>query len=366
MGKPSAPEPPDYSGVAAASERSAKLSFRLGRQQLRWGKKVYRDQKHTYNQIVKSFMADQREASQNAAEDRQFYEDNFRPLEKQLAEDAATYDTPERRTKEMGAASSMVAEQFDSQRQNAARDLEAYGIDPSSTRSAALDIGVRAAQAAAQAAASTSASNRVEDTARALRSEAINVGRGYPGQIAQSYQTASQMGQGAGQQMAQSTQNGAMLRGSPTAYMGQGQNALDMWRNTLNTSYQNQLGQFQANQQASSGWGSLLGLAGGLATKAFGFADGGAVPDGEVIPSEPQRHVTPDMSPSAGEETDDVPARLNVGEFVIPEDAVSWYGEKHMYGLIDKAKKERAEMQQQTGAIPELHPPLEQAPVFQS
>jgi hypothetical protein len=40
---------------------------------------------------------------------------------------------------------------------------------------------------------------------------------------------------------------------------------------------------------------------------------------------------------------DDVPAAVNVGEFVVPADTVSWLGEKHFHSLTEKARKERAE-----------------------
>lgn len=361
MGKPKAPAPPDYSGVAAANERSAELAYSLGKEQLQWAKDQYANDKVTYDKIVNGFLEDMDESSAAAAEDRAFYKQNFQPLEADLARDAQTYDTPERRAKEMGAAQAGVAQQFDAARDNAQKELEAYGIDPSSTRYAALDIGTRAAQAAAQAAAGTAASNRVEDTSRALRSEAINVGRGYPGQIAQSYSTASQAGSGAAGTTGQATTIGGQTMGTAPSYMGLGNQAVGQWGNTLNMSYNNQLDRWKANQSASSGWGSALGLIGGMAGKAFGLEDGGGVPDPREVGAIPD-----DMSPSAGAIPDDVPANLNVGEFVIPDDVVNWYGEKHMYSLIDKAHKEREEAKQQTGAIPEVGPATPGAPVLQS
>lgn len=361
MGKPKAPAPPDYSGVAAANEKSAKMAYDLGQQQLQWAKDQYASDKGTYDKIVDGFITDMDKTSANAASDRSFYEQNFQPLEKDLANDAANYDTTDRRNREMGAAQAGVAQQFDAQRDNAQKELEAYGIDPSSTRYAALDIGLRTTQAAAQAAAGTAANNRVEDTGRALRSEAINVGKGYPGQIASSYGTSAQMGNGAAGITGQSTQVGAGTMGTNTQYMGLGNQAVGQWGNTLNQAYSNQLDAFKANQSASSGWGSALGLIGGIAGKAFGLADGGAVPDPRDVGAIPDH-----LSPSGGAAKDDVPANLNVGEFVIPDDAVSWYGEKHMYNLIEKSRNERAEAQQTTGAIPDHSTPQKGAPVLQS
>lgn len=361
MGKPKAPKAPDYSGVAAASEKSAELAYKLGQEQLQWAKDQYANDKETYDKVVNSYLSDMDESSAAAAEDRAFYKSNFQPLEADLAKEATNYDTVERRQKEMGAAQASVAQQFDAQRDNAQKELEAYGIDPSSTRYAALDTGMRTAQAAAQAGAGTAASNRVEDTGRALRSEAINVGRGYPGQIAQSYSTASQAGSGAAGTTGQATQIGGTTMGTAPQYMGLGNQAVGQWGNTLNMAYSNQLDRWKANQSASSGLGSVLGLVGGIAGKAFGLADGGAVPDPQEVGAIPDG-----MSPSGGAAVDDVPANLNVGEFVIPDDVVSWFGEKHMYGLIDKAQKEREEAKQQTGAIPEYGPATPGEPVLQS
>jgi len=360
MGKPKAPPPPDYSAIAAASERAAELSFQLGREQLAWAKEQYAKDSSIYERIVNGFLSDMDETSEAAAEDRAFYKDHFQPLEQALAEEARNYDTPERRAKEMGAAQAQIAQQFDAQRENAQRELEAYGIDPSSTRYAALDIGVRTAQAAAQAAAGTAASNRVEDVGRALRSEAINVGRGYPGQIAGSYQTSAQMGQGAAGATGQGTSIGGQTMGTAPQYMGLGNQSLGVWGNTLNMSYQNQLDRWKAQNSVSSGWGSALGLIGGIAGKAFGLEEGGVVPDPREVGAIPE-----EMSPSAGGVPDDVPANLDVGEFVIPEDVVSWYGEKHMYSLIEKAQKEREQAKQATGAIPEVGPQAG-PPVLQS
>lgn len=66
------------------------------------------------------------------------------------------------------------------------------------------------------------------------------------------------------------------------------------------------------------------------------FAAGGAIPD--------------DMSPSGGQQVDDVPAtiqqsggkaQLNAGEFVVPQDVVQWHGHKFFQDLIAKSRKAR-------------------------
>ena len=126
--------------------------------------------------------------------------------------------------------------------------------------------------------------------------------------------------------------------GTGPQWLGGANNALGNWGNILGQQYQNQLGQFNANQSASSGWGSLLGMGLGMGMKAFGggfgFEDGGAVPT--------------EISPSRGGVDDDVPAAVSVGEFIVPQDTVSWLGEKHFHKMIEKTREER----QQAQAVP--------------
>ena len=79
------------------------------------------------------------------------------------------------------------------------------------------------------------------------------------------------------------------------------------------------------------------------------------------------------MSPSGGDEVDDVPAMVSEGEFVIPERTVDWFGEKYFQNLIAKSDKDR---EKQTVAAPEEvgmdeRPPeqaldMQQAPMFRS
>jgi len=140
-------------------------------------------------------------------------------------------------------------------------------------------------------------------------------------------------------------------------WTGAGNTALGTAGSLMSASHQGALATHAANQQ-SSGIGSLLGLgaglvgnmimpgAGSVAGMGLGqglsrlYADGGAVPDAS--------------SPTDGAAVDDVPARLTAGEFVLPKEAVEWWGQKHMFTLIEKAKQGRQEMEQKTGAVPDV------------
>lgn len=571
-GKSSAPPPPNYAPIAAASEASSQLQYQIGQDQLAWAKEQYAKEASTrgtminwltdaanrnydlqtqqFNwavdqqsqnadltrQVTEAQLEAQAQAQLDAQHDRARYQEIYQPLEDRLVSEANDYASPERKALEMGRSEAQVAQQFEGQRAAATKDLESFGVNPGATRFAALDTGVRAQAAAAAAGAGNQAAQSVDAIGRALRSEAINVGRGYPGQIAGAYGTSLNAGAGAINGNLATTASGANTMGTPVQYGGMANqgygaalgnlsnntgafntatpyfaganNALGTWGNALTQGYNTQMQGYNANQaqnnQTMSGIGSLIGLGASFLAKGGmvrSFDDGGGVtystpmkrlatPDdprtaalqlqafssipmpsdpraaaylgavlpttsqtapqtamdasrermlaaGQAIPSQTFSHdplralpalqhmaepavgsarwrlaqmranpqaqpsihaqqfqgiptppppvyqtdmwsqgqnhfaeggpVDPGMSPSQGQNVDDVPARLNAGEFVLPKDTVAWLGEKHIHGLIEKAQKDRMETEQRTGAIPDYKQALPTGgPTFQS
>jgi hypothetical protein len=366
-GKAKAPKPPDYTAVAAASEKAAEFSFNLGKEQLAWAQRQYASDREILDKVVGAALARQDVNDQAALRDRQRYERIYQPLEDEAVREARDFASEDRQEYEMGRAASQVGQQFEQARTAALQNLESYGVDPSSTRFAALDLGTRVQQAAAQAGAANMARGQTENIGRALRSEAINVGRGYPGQVAGTYATALQSGNaGANAQLA-GTASGANTMGTATQWNQQGVGALGTWGNTLNMSHQNAIDTFNANQQASSGLGGLLGAGLGIASNmGFAFERGGAVP--EVSPKAgpgvtPGGNVPPQASPSAGRAIDDVDARLTAGEFVMPVDVVKWKGEEFFQRLIEQSRKSKPEAPAQPQP---MTVPAQRQPTFQS
>jgi formiminotetrahydrofolate cyclodeaminase len=350
-GKSDPPPPPNYGPLASASEKSAELSYRMAQEQLSWAKQTYAENKQTTDRVVDSFLNYQEENAVNARKDRARYEQIFQPLEEDLVEDAEGYTDARNRARgeqAAGKAAADVSQQFQLARSAAQDRLESFGIDPSQTRSGALDVQTRIAEAAARAGTANVAREgtiRAEEaTGRALRSEALNVGKGYPGQIAGQYGVAMQAGQGAtGQNLAQ-TASGASTMGTGTQWQGMGNQAIGQWGNILNQGYNNQMAGWKAQQEQSSGWGQALGMVAGMGSKAmFGFAEGGAVPvmDSDQAPAGVQ--LDPAMSPSQGVETDDIPAMLNADEFVIPADVLKWKGEEFFQKTIQKSREAKEE-----------------------
>jgi hypothetical protein len=316
--------------MAAASKESAEISAAVAREQLAWAREQYKSDKEITDKVVNKFLETQDVNAATAAADRARYEKVYQPLEDKLVKEAEDYASPERQALEEGRAQATVAQQFEQARDASLRQLEGFGVDPTSTRAAALDVGVRAQQAASQAAAGNQARLATETTGRALRSEAINVGKGYPGQIAGQYGTSIQAGAGAENATLAQTASGAQTMGTGAQYMGLQNQALGMWGNALT-------GQSNANmagyQNNSGMWGTALGLAGSAAIKFLadgGMADGGMTTGGDV---------PDDASPTSGGAIDDVPARLTAGEFVVPKDVASWKGEEYFQKLIDQSRK---------------------------
>lgn len=342
--KSSPPPPPNYGPLIAAAQQMSDKQYALQTQMFDWAKQAYADNKVISDQVAQQMLQAQRFNQANAEEDRIRWESQFRPLEDELIRRAQDYASPERREMEMGRAQAAVAQQFGAARNAATQRLESFGIDPSATRYAALDIGYRAQQAAAAAAAGNQAGYATEAMGNQLLAQGIQLGRQSIGQGLGMQSIANQAGSGAVNTSLATTASGASSMGTPVQYAGLGNQSLGMAGNFTNMGYQNALAGYRAENEADSGWGSALGLVGGLIGSAktaggaaglgiFGFEEGGAVPQtpGGAIPM--------GASPSAGKAVDDVPARLTAGEFVVPKDVAAWKGEEFFQKLIEQSRK---------------------------
>ena len=286
MSKGSAPPAPDYSAMAQSSTDSAKIYAGVSKDQLDWAKQQYADQAPQ----TKAFMDNAMQAS-NLSMDAQkqqmglateaddYYKQTYRPIETTLADEARTYNSPERTAQASAMAQGDVASAFSGQRNAALQTLEGFNIDPSQTRYGALDLGARISQAAAQASAGTQSRLQSEAVGRGLETQAANMGRGYPGQVTSQYGGSTGAGTaatgqgGAGINAGLNTSNvyGSMM-GNPTAWAGAANTATTSGINALNTGFGNQMAGFNANaaiaQNTSSGVGSLIGAGIGVAAIA--------------------------------------------------------------------------------------------------
>lgn len=94
-----------------------------------------------------------------------------------------------------------------------------------------------------------------------------------------------------------------------------------------------------------------------------GYARGGVIPSNATTGGPVPRTA----SPSLGRQTDDIPARLNAGEFVIPRDVMQWKGSEFFQKLIDQSRKARLAGQQSGQAAQgQMKPALNGPPRFVS
>ena len=269
MSGSSAPAAPNYAPIAQAQQVAAAEQAAVSREQLAWAREQYADAK-PYTQRFMSVAADS--AENNAAtakKDRARYEAIYQPIEEQQAEKAQNWDSPERKALMRGRAAATVGQSFDAADAAATRQLQGFGVNPSDLRMGAINRGSKLMRAAAQAGAENNSDVTVDREANALRSEAINVGRGYPGQVATQYGTSNQSGTAGVGANNQTTGTFMPALGNSIGWSGLSNQSYAGAANTMNTGYSNQIAGYKAEQESSSGIGSMIGTGAGLAMMAF-------------------------------------------------------------------------------------------------
>lgn len=347
MGKKSTPTPPDLGPAAAASTEVARIQQQTAQDQLAWAKEQDTRNQEVLREVLDTQLPIMQETADNARKDRERYETKFQPLEDNLIKEFQNYDTPERQDLERGRAIADVNTAFDAQRRNALQRLESFGVDPSQTRSAAMDMGVRVQQAASQAGAASNATRNVENTGRALRAEAINIGKGMPSQVAGSYGQSIAAGSAGVGNAGSTTATGASALTSGNAAMGQALQGYNQGASIQSQGFGNQMQAHAAKQEAANSTMSAIGSVAGMAMM---MREGGHVPRRSALPF--TEHGPVDQGPSDGSGIDDqVPARLSVGEFVIPADVVEKLGTQHFEKLLAKYHTPAEEQMNDGGVI---------------
>jgi hypothetical protein len=359
---------PNYAPMVGAATYQSQLAAQAEQERLAWAKEQYAQDRGVTNQVVDAALNRQNQYDQWASQDRNDYNSRFRPLEDSLISDAAGY-TDERNIQRAntaaGRATADVSSQFDVARKAAQDRLESYGVDPSQTRSAALDTSARMQEAAARASAANTTRDTTrreeEATGRDLRAQAINLGQAGLNRGIQYANTATQAGNQAVNAGIATTATGAQTAGTPTQWGALGVSNLNSAGSFQNDQFKNQLSANELSLKAtkqeseqSSGTGALIGTGvglvggsvfGGPAGGALGSSLGGAI--GKAFFAE-GGYVDPSLSPSGGSVTDDVPAdvggagaggaQINAGEYVIPRDVVQKKGTEWFERLIENTR----------------------------
>lgn len=258
-----------------------------------------------------------------ADEQNQYYKDTFQPVEKRMVEEASTYDSADNVGRRMGIASANVNQQFSNARSQGLRALSRFGVGINPDQFARENLRLSTQQALASSGAQTGAAFDTMDKAIAMRAGAANFGRNMPNTAATYYSGANASGGNASGISSGGISNTATGAG----VMGQGFNTNIAGNqsagNLMLGEFDSRMKGYMADQQASSGLMSGLGMLGGMAlgapsTSVFGSwmakkADGGEIEEGVV------------RGPG-GPRGDKIPVFLSDGEFVLNEGAVKHFG----------------------------------------
>ncbi len=313
---------------------SARLNAETAKEALAWYKDLYtnellpmqKEQQALGRSLIDRYLTSMDEQSAFAKEQKEYYDQTFKPIEQQMARDAMDYDSAANIERRSGIAAANVAQQFSNAQQESARNLSRYGLNPNSSAFAMTNERLMREKALQTAGAQTGAAFDTMDRAIALRAGASNFGRNMPNTAAAYYGNANAAGNqafGTSTGMQQSAINNASVMGQGYSTFMQGNQSAG---NLMLGDFNARMRGYEADQQAIGGLFGGLGSAFGM-TKGFGLfkADGGEIHSGAGGVKGP-----------GGPVDDKVPAMLSNGEYVLPADTVKKIGKKK----LDKIVKE--------------------------
>lgn len=273
-GKSSAP--PDYSAMAAATERGVAVAEKLGNRQMDFAQRQYEEMKPLAERISNSMIAAQEQQMTQAKDYYDYNVGTFRPLEQGLVRDAQNFNTEAYRAQMAQKAAADVQQAFQGAQSQSNREMARRGINPNSGAAISSMNANALRLASATAGAQTGARTQAEQLGYARRLDAAGLGRGLAGASTAAYQGATGAGSaGINTAMSAGNQYGQAFGQGAGYAMGGAQMGITGAGNILNaqTSYANTLAS-QADPFASivgMGLGAYAGgLGGAMGKKAAG------------------------------------------------------------------------------------------------
>lgn len=270
-----APSAPDYSGIAAANEKSAQLAKDAADNQLAFSKEQYeylkpyiQKQLEAGQQVSDMQINSAKTAEDRAAQQWNQYQSTFQPIEQKMAKEAMQYGTAADQEQSANQAGADVAKQFESQRSTAQRQLASMGVRPNAGNFMAANRETDAAEAAARAAAMTSKRQEVKDKGISLRAGAAAFGRNQTNtagqQVGLSTASGSAATQSAGAGIGSNLAASGQVAGGYGAQIGAQNTGIQAnlgLGSLMNSGYQAQVG---ASGNAMAGIGQLIGTGAAL------------------------------------------------------------------------------------------------------
>lgn len=249
---------PDTSRQDAVAERMAGMS----EEQWNWVKEQYIAQAPTREraaataeEVSRAGLASMQQQNRIVADLQADRDTLYRPLERRMVDEANNYDTTARRDAAAAEGVADVGMQAEAARQAQTRNQQRMGVNPASGKALALQGQMGLSEAAMKAGAANTARDKVETVGRALRADAVNIGRGNTSAQATSAGLALNAGNSAnaaGVTPVNVAQSGV---GMVQSGLGTSLNGMSGAANIFGNSSQQQ---WQASQAAAGGLGDLL------------------------------------------------------------------------------------------------------------
>ena len=186
--------PPDYSAMAAATDRAVASAERLGTRQMDFAPRQYEEMKPLAERVANQQMAAQDQQMKQAQDYYKYQTDTFRPLEQGLVTQAQNYNTEGNRAQIAAQASADAANAFQSAQGVNNREMARRGINASSGAALMMRNQNALGLAGMTAGAATNARRQAEQTGFARSLDVTGLGRGLAGASAGAYQGANASG----------------------------------------------------------------------------------------------------------------------------------------------------------------------------
>lgn len=333
----SAPDPnPGMIASAQASERVGMRALDLQQEYMNWSKDFYESLRPTLERAAQQEYEIANENRQRAKEYAEFERSTFRPLEADLVRDAREFSTVSKQEQLASQAASDVNQGYAVARDQNNRALTRMGINPNSSRFAALNQQLATRQAADSAGAMTKARNDAENMGFARRMDAASLGRNLASNASTAYGVSlNASNQGSNTNLASGNFMSSAY-GQGSQMLGQATNAYGTAGNIYGQDFNARMQGYQAKQSAIGDFYGALGTGIGMwAGGGFKRADGGAIKlkDGGSPRGLRKRGK---VTGPGGPVDDLVPAMLSNGEYVLPADTVEQVGVKTLDKLVKK------------------------------
>jgi hypothetical protein len=260
---------PNYDGINKAAEANADIA----REALQWYRDAYKDQAPAREAasaraaaVSDSQMRAMDTQTRLAQEADDYNKGTFRPLERKLVAESQQFDTEAQREELAGKALGDVRQSFAAARDIGIRDLTRRGVNPNDGNYGSVAKQLALGEAAAGAGAATKAREDAITLGRALKMDAVSLGRGLPSQQA----TATSLALNAGNSSANNAQTPLQIAQNATNQAGQGYNTAIQGNNSAGNLY-GSVARMQGSEDDAM-WGAIGNVA-GKATSAFIMSD---------------------------------------------------------------------------------------------